>query len=110
MDGLEASTHVVPKTLFLDIVKVLTANGIAATQIPAKLESLALGAEVTNSGKTWHTLWVANDNDSVQINEIKAHFSRPIFSARFLYQSIIASPFTPDYLLQVTWTVRRSQE
>jgi hypothetical protein len=48
---------------FLDIVTVLTANGIAADQIPAKLEGITLGPDVKQRGKTVHTLWVANDND-----------------------------------------------
>jgi phytase-like protein len=66
MDGLEAATHAVPKTLFLDIVKVLNANGIIAEQIPAKLEGIALGPDVTNGSTTLHTLWVANDNDFLE--------------------------------------------
>jgi hypothetical protein len=65
MDGATAATHAVTKstTPFLDIVTVLTANGIAADQIPAKLEGIAVGPDVKQSGKTVHTLWVANDND-----------------------------------------------
>jgi hypothetical protein len=41
MDGLTAAANAIPKTLFLDIVGVLTANGIPAGQIPAKIEGLA---------------------------------------------------------------------
>jgi hypothetical protein len=65
MDGATAATHAVTKstTPFLDIVTVLTANGIAADQIPAKLEGIAVGPDVKQSGKTVHTFWVANDND-----------------------------------------------
>jgi hypothetical protein len=66
MDGTAAAAHPVQKTLFLDVVKVLTANGIAATQIPAKLEGLALGPDVDNNGTPTHTLWLANDNDFLQ--------------------------------------------
>jgi hypothetical protein len=66
MDGTTAAANAVPKTLFLDVVKVLTANGIAATQIPAKLEGLAVGPDVDNNGTTLHTLWLANDNDFLQ--------------------------------------------
>jgi hypothetical protein len=65
MDGLTAASNAVSKTLFLDIVAVLNANGIPSTQIPAKLEGLAFGPDVNNGG-TLHTLWVANDNDFVQ--------------------------------------------
>jgi hypothetical protein len=65
MDGLTAASHAVSKSLFLDIVAVLNAVGIPSTQIPAKLEGLAFGADVNNGGPM-HTLWVANDNDFVQ--------------------------------------------
>ncbi len=68
MDGLTAAANAVNKTLFLDIVSVLTANGIPADQIPAKLEGLAFGSDVTMNGNTVHTLWVANDNDF--LNEV----------------------------------------
>jgi len=65
MDGTTAATHAVSKSTlpFLDIVKVLVANGIAADQIPAKLEGLALGPDVKQGSTTVHTLWLANDND-----------------------------------------------
>lgn len=65
MDGTTAATHAVTKSTkpFLDIVNVLTANGIAADQIPAKLEGITLGPDVKQAGQTVHTLWVANDND-----------------------------------------------
>ena len=66
MDGLTAATHEIPKTLFLDIVSVLTANGFTTSTIPAKIEGLAFGPDVTIGGATTHTLWVANDNDFLQ--------------------------------------------
>lgn len=67
MDGTTAATHAVSKSLFLDIVKVLTANGITADQIPAKIEGTAFGPDITGpDGNTIHTLWVANDNDFLQ--------------------------------------------
>jgi len=53
----------VPKTLFLDLVKILTANGISAIHIPAKIEGIAFGPDVSVSGAIKHTLFVANDND-----------------------------------------------
>jgi len=55
----------VPKTLFLDIVTTLNANGILSTQIPAKIEGLAFGRDVVLNGITTHTLYVGNDNDFV---------------------------------------------
>lgn len=67
MDGLTAASHEVSKSLFLDIVSVLTANGFTAATIPAKIEGLAFGPDVTTAaGIILHTLWVANDNDFLQ--------------------------------------------
>jgi len=66
MDGTTAAANAVSKTLFLDVVTELTANGIKADQIPAKLEGITLGPDVDNHGTTLHTLWVANDNDFLQ--------------------------------------------
>jgi hypothetical protein len=66
MDGPTASMNAVNKTLFLDIVAVLTSNGIAAGQIPAKIEGVAFGPDIKKDGATLHTLWIANDNDFLQ--------------------------------------------
>jgi hypothetical protein len=66
MDGTQAAKVAVNKTLFLDIVDVLKANGMTVDQIPAKIEGLAFGPDVKEKGKTIHTLWVANDNDFLQ--------------------------------------------
>ena len=66
LDGLTAAQYAVPKTLFLDIVAVLNANGITSDKIPAKIEGLALAGDVAYNGKKYHTLWVANDNDFLQ--------------------------------------------
>jgi len=66
LDGLTAATHAVAKTLFLDLVGVLTANGFSATfDIPSKIEGMTFGKDVHKKGKTLHTLWIANDNDFV---------------------------------------------
>jgi Esterase-like activity of phytase len=66
LDGLTAAQYAVQKTLFLDIVAVLNANGITSDKIPAKLEGFALAGDVVYNGTTYHTLWVANDNDFLQ--------------------------------------------
>jgi Esterase-like activity of phytase/PEP-CTERM motif len=51
-------------TPFLNLVSALTAYGIPATQIPSKIEGVAFGQDVVDaSGKTLHTLFIANDND-----------------------------------------------
>ena len=50
-------------TLFLDIKAALNAAGYTDAQIPAKLEGLAFGQDITVNGVTKHTLYLANDND-----------------------------------------------
>ena len=66
LDGTHAAPLAVPKTLFLDVVQVLTANGITTDQIPAKLEGVTFGPDVELNGAKVHTLWIANDNDFLQ--------------------------------------------
>jgi hypothetical protein len=56
----------VSKSLFLDVVNVLTANGFTPDQIPAKLEGITLGPDVVYQGQKLHTFWLANDNDFEQ--------------------------------------------
>jgi hypothetical protein len=63
MDGASAALNAVPKTLFADLVKSLTATGMTAAEVPSKIEGLAIGPDVQQGGATVHTLWVANDND-----------------------------------------------
>jgi hypothetical protein len=53
------------KTLLLDVVATLNAHGVRSEDIPAKLESLAFGDDVTVGCRRVHTLYVANDNDFV---------------------------------------------
>jgi len=53
----------VPKTLFLDVVKALTAANISSIHIPAKIEGIAFGQDVVDNGVVKHTLYIANDND-----------------------------------------------
>lgn len=53
----------VGKSLFLDIAAKLAAAGMAADQIPAKIEGMAFGADVVIDGVVKHTLYIGNDND-----------------------------------------------
>jgi hypothetical protein len=55
----------VSKTPFLDVVAALTSHGIAASDIPAKLEGLSFGRDVVIHGSRRHTLWLASDNDFI---------------------------------------------
>ena len=48
---------------FLDIVAALGAAGIPPSEVPAKIEGLAFGQDVTVDGQIEHTLYVSNDND-----------------------------------------------
>jgi hypothetical protein len=50
-------------TPFLDVVGALGAAGIAATSVPSKIEGISFGEDVMQGGQSYHTLWVANDND-----------------------------------------------
>jgi hypothetical protein len=59
------ASKAVGKTLLLDIVGVLGANGIGASQVPAKIEGLAFGDDVMLGNVLTHTLYVATDNDFV---------------------------------------------
>jgi hypothetical protein len=56
---------VVAKTLYLDLVAAMVANGVPAADIPAKPEGIAFGPDVTIAGVTKRTLMVGNDNDFV---------------------------------------------
>ena len=64
VEGASAlAAKAVTKTLFLDVVAALTAQGFRAEDIPAKLEGLAFGPDITLEGTVKHTLFLANDND-----------------------------------------------
>ncbi len=75
LNGAQDVTHTVgesglapfaiSKTLFIDVVAVLTAHGFDPNNIPAKLEGVAFGPDVIVNGAKKHTLFVANDNDFV---------------------------------------------
>ena len=53
----------VQKSEFLDVVARLTAIGITADKVPAKLEGVAFGPDIVIKGVNKHTLFIANDND-----------------------------------------------
>ena len=66
MDGTTAAAHTVGKTLFVDLVKSLTAVGISASEIPAKIEGVTFGPDLKQNGEKVHTLWIGNDNDFLE--------------------------------------------
>ncbi|GAA5175496.1 esterase-like activity of phytase family protein [Niveibacterium umoris] len=49
----------------LDLVAKLTAAGVSAKDIPAKIEGVSFGQDIVVGGQTRHTLYIANDNDFV---------------------------------------------
>jgi hypothetical protein len=55
--------HTLSKTLFVDLVAQLNAHGLSSNDIPAKLEGLTIGPDVTLDGVVKHTLFVSTDND-----------------------------------------------
>jgi len=63
LTGSLAAAKAVGKTPFLDLVSALNANGIGSDQIPAKIEGVTFGQDVTYGGSLYHTLFIANDND-----------------------------------------------
>jgi hypothetical protein len=119
---LNAASPSVSKSLFLDLVPLLKANGYAANQIPAKIEGLAFGADVTINGVLNHTLYVANDNDfSAEAGDNKffvfgvtdADLAKA--GASYVPQSISAVPEASSYamflagLCMIGLTVRRER-
>jgi hypothetical protein len=64
LSGQALKDAAIPKSgPFLDIVAALGAAGIPASEVPAKIEGLAFGQDVTVDGQVEHTLYVSNDND-----------------------------------------------
>lgn len=61
----------VGKTLFVDLVALLKANGYTDRTIPAKIEGLAFGPEVLVDGVWQHTLIVVNDNDFLDMTKVQ---------------------------------------
>ena len=64
-DKTALTNAAVTKTLFLDMVSTLNANGITSANIPSKIEGVAFGPDITDNGALFHTLYVGNDNDFV---------------------------------------------
>lgn len=64
LSGEALKDAAIPKSgPFLDIVAALGAAGIPPAEVPAKIEGLAFGQDVTVNGQIEHTLYVSNDND-----------------------------------------------
>jgi len=65
--GITGEANLLPsavnKTLFLDLKLEMNNKGITNANIPAKLEGMAWGEDVTIDGFNYHILYVGNDND-----------------------------------------------
>jgi hypothetical protein len=76
MTVAQAISAAVPKVLFVDLVKSLTApalgaNAFALDHIPSKIEGITFGPDIRQGNTTLHTFWFANDNDFViNVNDI----------------------------------------
>jgi len=107
MDGTTAASNAVNKTLFLDVVKLLTANGITAGDIPAKLEGIAFGADVKQGDSTLHTLWLANDNDFLQTvpdaNNLQIPNPNQFFVFGFTDSDLAGSKLVPQDFRGFRW-------
>ncbi len=68
MDGTEAATQAVSKSLFLDVVAALTSApySLDPTLVPSKLEGISFGPDVISGRTKIHTFWLANDNDFLE--------------------------------------------
>jgi hypothetical protein len=59
----DLASKAVSKTLSLDVKNLLVNAGIAAQNIPAKIEGMTFGQDVVYNNVNLHTLWISNDND-----------------------------------------------
>ena len=103
----QAVSAAVPKTLFLDIVKSLTAtslgaNAFALDEIPSKIEGVAFGPDIREGHTTLHTLWIGNDNDFVQsVNDVNGNpivNHNQFFVFGFTDADLGGSKFVPQHL------------
>jgi hypothetical protein len=93
-----------PKTPFLDVVAVLTAHGMSAKDIPAKLEGLAFGADLAIDGKLVHTLFLSNDNDFIGTVTDSNHPTGIDNSNQFFVFAVDAAAL-PEYEPQQLWAL-----
>ncbi len=92
------------KSLFLDVVALLTANGITVANIPAKLEGAAFGDDVTVGADTYHTLILSNDNDFVSVAGDNKFFvigfkDSDLGSSVYVAQTVAAVPEPETYAM-----------
>jgi len=86
----------VAKSVFVDLVELLTSHGIAATEIPAKLEGLTFGPDEIIAGERRHTLWVSNDNDFLS-TLVDSHHPAGIANPNQFFVLAIAPALLPGF-------------
>jgi hypothetical protein len=96
--------HAVQKTQLLDIVAALTAHGLNANDIPAKLEGTAFGPDIVVDGALKHTLWVANDNDFVGTVTDSNH-PNGIDNPNQFFVFAVDDAALPGYVAQELWAL-----
>ena len=69
----DLSAKAVAKTAFLDVKTALVDAGIQAKNIPAKIEGMTFGEDITLNGSLLHTLWITNDNDYLSLVTDSGH-------------------------------------
>ena len=107
--SIGATTPIVSKTLFLDVVSALTEIGTNPNDIPAKIESVAFGPDITIGGVTKHTLFLANDNDFLATVMDTKHPTGIANPNRFFVFSVDSSDL-PDYVPQAITTVAHDHD
>jgi Esterase-like activity of phytase/PEP-CTERM motif len=116
----DLSAFAVPKTEFLDIRKTLVNAGVGLTNqlVPAKIEGIAFGDDISLNGVSFHTLWITNDNDFVAGVAGPSQFfvyavSDADLGTTFQAQAIAAVPEPQTYALLLAgfagmaWLARR---
>ena len=93
----------VQKSEFLNVLAILSANGISSVNVPAKLEGVAFGPDIVIKGVNKHTLFIANDNDFLpSVNGVNNPNQFFVFSVDeadlFTYapQKLVHSPYDED--------------
>jgi hypothetical protein len=92
-------------TPFADLVTALTALGIKPADIPAKIEGMTFGQDVDYLGQTYHTLYLANDNDFVPDlagpNQFFVFGFTDADLARYSAQSVAALPEAQTWMMMI---------
>jgi hypothetical protein len=124
--GVSGESNLLPyavgKSLFLDIRLALNGAGYTDAQIPAKIEGASFGADIVEGATTFHTLYLANDNDFIPGTAGPNNFyvfkftDADLAGSTFVNQSITAVPepayaipFSAALVVLCVWRIRKRQ-